>query len=184
MRGCECSPNCITSPSTRPISQSSRSISCLSRTSRTRSISASDDLERYGNDRQDERDQDDNRHDGIADPPVAMLAEVYRIIHQEQERDNCEWKSRCSKRHRDHRHFDWIDAKYQRNRSEQNYDSVGQAKSGVFGWGYILTPIPAEALCEEVGNGERDLESRTEARQQHGYGEKIEAPLGKGRRHE
>src|SRR5207237_5844247 len=94
-RGWVFSPTCITRPLTLPMQHSSRSISFLSRTSRTRSISASDDLEGDGYQRQHEGDQADDRDQRVAYPAVAILAEVNGIIHEKKKRHDCEWKRRA-----------------------------------------------------------------------------------------
>src|ERR1041385_8267351 len=112
-RGCVFSPTCMSKPLTLPISQSSRSFSFLSRTSRTRSTSASKELQRDGYQRQDERDYDDDRNDGVAQPAVAILPEVNRIVHEKQERHDREGEGRAGEGHRDHRHLDRIHAQHQ-----------------------------------------------------------------------
>src|SRR6202022_275729 len=88
MRGCESFSTCISRPSTPPLCFSSRSSSSLSRTSRTRFTSASDDLERNRDHRQNKRNQHDDRDNSIADPAIAVLPEIDGIVHEEKEWDN------------------------------------------------------------------------------------------------
>src|SRR4026208_388063 len=95
MRGGPASPTCISIPPTLPIAQSSRSISFLSSTSRTRCTSASHDLEWNRNQSQHECNQYDQADNGIADPPVAVLAEVERIVHEKKKRHDCKRESRA-----------------------------------------------------------------------------------------
>src|SRR5256714_10509175 len=166
-RGCVFSPACITSPLTRPMQHSSRSISFLSRTSRTRSISAPNDLQRDRYQRQNERNHDNDRHDGIADPAVTIFSEVDRIVHQEQKGHDSERKRSARKRHRQHRNLDWIDAQYEWNRGEQDDEGVDEGEPRVLRGLEVLTPVPAEPLREEVCNRQRNLERGAEAREQH-----------------
>jgi hypothetical protein len=56
------------------------------------------------------------------------------------------------------------DAHHQAVGGEHDDDRVCETEARIPGRGEILAPVPAEPLCEEVGNRERDLERRAEAR--------------------
>src|SRR6476620_9186340 len=176
MRGCAVSPTCISRPLTLPMSHSSRSISFLSRTSRTRFTSASHDLEWNRYHRENEGYQHNNRHDRIADPAVAVLTEVDGVVHEQQKRNYGERQRGTGECHRHHRHLDRIDAENQRNRRQENDDGVDESESRVLRGLEVFAPVPAEALCEEVRNCQRNLERRAKARENHRKGEQIESP--------
>src|SRR4051812_43815142 len=166
----------MTSPLARPMLQSCWSMSCLSSTSRIKCTSTSDYLQRNRDDRQHERDQYHDCDDGVADPSIPVLAEVDRIVHQEQERHDRQRKCRAGESHRKHCHFDWVDAKHQRDGGQQNDDGVDKSKTRVLRWLEIFTPVPAEALGKEISNGERDLQRSAEACEQHAEREQVKPP--------
>lgn len=56
--------------------------------------SASEELQRYRDDRQNERDKHDHDHDGIADESVRKFLQVGIVIHQDQKRNDGEGQ-RC-----------------------------------------------------------------------------------------
>src|SRR5690349_396745 len=177
MRGWLFSPTCIRRPLTLPIWQSSRSINFLSRTSRTRSISASNQLQRDGYQREHEGDHDDNRNDGVTEPAVAVFPEVDRIIHEKQEWHNGERKRRAGEGHGDHRHLDGVDAEHQRNGGEKDDDGVHESESRIFRRLQVFAPVPAKPLREEVRDREGEFEGGAEAREQHREREQVKAPL-------
>src|SRR4051812_4006849 len=131
IRGWLFSPTCMTKPLTLPIGQPSRSISFLSRTSRTSFTSASDDLEWNRDYRENEGNQNYDGDDGIADPAIAVLAEVNRIVHQEKEWHDGQRQRRGCEGHRYRRHLDRVYAEQEWNGREKNDERVDEREARV-----------------------------------------------------
>src|SRR6185312_14232577 len=121
-------------------------------------------LQRQGNEEQHYRKHGDGDQGDVADPAVTVTAHDLAVVHQGDEWDHRERKTRCGQHHRHVGERESTDAERRWYCRDEYRNRVNRAEARVASGPQILAPFPPESLRDEICDRQRDLERCTEAR--------------------